>query len=232
MASYAMAQDVIVKKDGTSILSKIIEITSNEVKYKKYSNLEGPTFITLISEIQVINYENGEKEIFGENTTVNTSEQNTQITGFSYDQLESLKDQAQIEKDIKKTNKKAKRIKIIGWTIGGLVAAGGALLIAGGASEGGERYDRNTGKWEQLGPNGVYLGCGIGLVAAGAATTTLCILRANKIKKKNVLSINSAPIYEHDIHLKNGKILTAGLDVLHDNRQHSQTLGLGLRYSF
>lgn len=32
------AQDVIVKKDGTTILSKVVEINKNEIKYKKFSS--------------------------------------------------------------------------------------------------------------------------------------------------------------------------------------------------
>ena len=38
------AQDVIVKKDGSTILSKVMEVGSTEVKYKKYSNLDGPLY--------------------------------------------------------------------------------------------------------------------------------------------------------------------------------------------
>lgn len=34
----ASAQDVIVKKDGSTILSKVIEIGTTEVKYKKWNN--------------------------------------------------------------------------------------------------------------------------------------------------------------------------------------------------
>ena len=38
------AQDVIVKKDGTTIISKILEIGTSEIKYKNFSNLEGPIY--------------------------------------------------------------------------------------------------------------------------------------------------------------------------------------------
>lgn len=62
------AQDVIVKKDGSTILSKVIEVNKNDIKYKKYSNQNGPTYTIEISEIMSINYENGEKESFN-NTT-------------------------------------------------------------------------------------------------------------------------------------------------------------------
>jgi len=58
------AQDLITKKDGTDIQAKILEVTSTEVKYKKYSNLEGPTFTLLKSDILIVRYENGENEVF------------------------------------------------------------------------------------------------------------------------------------------------------------------------
>ena len=62
--STAFAQDVIVKQDGSTILSKVTEIGTTEVKYKKFSNQNGPTYSILKSDIQAINYENGEKGTF------------------------------------------------------------------------------------------------------------------------------------------------------------------------
>ena len=58
------AQDVIVKKDGSTILSKILEVNPNDVKYKKFSNPNGPTYTIIKSEIMSINYENGDKDVF------------------------------------------------------------------------------------------------------------------------------------------------------------------------
>lgn len=58
------AQDVIVKKNGSTILSKVLEVNIADVKYKKNSNLDGPTYTISTSDILSINYENGEKETF------------------------------------------------------------------------------------------------------------------------------------------------------------------------
>lgn len=58
------AQDVIVKKDGSTILSKVVEVGSSEVKYKKWSNQSGPLYTVSISELLSINYKNGDKETF------------------------------------------------------------------------------------------------------------------------------------------------------------------------
>lgn len=61
------SQDIITKKDGTDIKAKVSEISDSEVKYKKYENLDGPTYSLLKSEILLIRYENGTKDVFTEN---------------------------------------------------------------------------------------------------------------------------------------------------------------------
>ena len=62
--SNMISQDKIFLKSEENIETKILEINVDEVKYKKYSNLEGPTFTILKSDIHMIIYENGENEIF------------------------------------------------------------------------------------------------------------------------------------------------------------------------
>jgi len=62
------SQDVITKKTGDDIISKISEITQTEIKYKKFDNLQGPTFSILKSEVLMVRYENGTKDIFSETT--------------------------------------------------------------------------------------------------------------------------------------------------------------------
>jgi hypothetical protein len=64
-ASYsAFAQDIITRKDGTDIEARILEVTTTEVKYKKFSNLDGPIFYIPKSDILIVRYENGENEVF------------------------------------------------------------------------------------------------------------------------------------------------------------------------
>lgn len=70
----AMAQDVIVKKDGSTILCKVEEILSTEIKYKKWSNLEGPTYTIGCSELTSINYQNGEKDDFSNEGVIRSLE--------------------------------------------------------------------------------------------------------------------------------------------------------------
>ncbi len=76
------AQDVIVKKDGSTILSKVLEVNPEDVKYKKFSNKTGPTYTIRKSEILSINYENGEKDLFDNSTENDTNQQNGLSTGL------------------------------------------------------------------------------------------------------------------------------------------------------
>lgn len=62
--SWCMAQDVIVKKDGTTILSKVLEVNPADIKYKKFSNQNGPTYTIMKAEVMSINYESGDKDVF------------------------------------------------------------------------------------------------------------------------------------------------------------------------
>lgn len=63
-ACLVKAQDVIVKKDNSTILSKVTKVSQIEIEYKKWSNLDGPIYIVPISEVLRINYENGEYDEF------------------------------------------------------------------------------------------------------------------------------------------------------------------------
>ena len=79
MAVTAMAQDVIVMRDQSTVMSKVLEITSTEIKYKKWNNQDGPTYSVLRSEVVSINYENGEVERFLDNSS---SQQNNYQEDF------------------------------------------------------------------------------------------------------------------------------------------------------
>jgi hypothetical protein len=53
------AQDTLSTRYGESILVKVIEVGTSEVKYKKLDNLNGPIFSMLKSDLLMIKYENG-----------------------------------------------------------------------------------------------------------------------------------------------------------------------------
>ena len=63
-ALTAAAQDLIVKTDAAKIEAKVIEITPEAVRYKRFSNPDGPTYVLPVAQIHYIQYANGEKEYY------------------------------------------------------------------------------------------------------------------------------------------------------------------------
>lgn len=59
----AYSQDVIVKKDGEEIKSKVMEVSGDEIKYKMWDYQDGPIYRIPASEIFMIKYQNGKKDI-------------------------------------------------------------------------------------------------------------------------------------------------------------------------
>ena len=57
--NYLFSQDKIYKRDGEHIDAKVTEVTNDEIKYKKFTYLDGPTFTISKSEVVMIIYENG-----------------------------------------------------------------------------------------------------------------------------------------------------------------------------
>jgi hypothetical protein len=72
-ASALHAQDIITLKNGDEIKAKVQEVGSADVKYKKFENLTGPTYTLLKTEIFMIKYENGEKDIFKDASDTTTT---------------------------------------------------------------------------------------------------------------------------------------------------------------
>lgn len=58
------AQDLIIKHDASQIEAKVVEISADAVRYKRFSNPDGPTYVLPTGEIRSIQYANGETETF------------------------------------------------------------------------------------------------------------------------------------------------------------------------
>ena len=71
------AQDVVVKKDGSTILAKVLEVNQDNIKYKKFSNQNGPTYTINLSDVMSVNYENGEKEDYSNSTNAHDNSSET-----------------------------------------------------------------------------------------------------------------------------------------------------------
>ena len=79
---YVFAQDIILKQDGSEIKVKVLEITDQQVKYKDYDFQSGPTRNINVSDVFMITYENGQKEVFKKQTP--TYETDPETHGRAY----------------------------------------------------------------------------------------------------------------------------------------------------
>lgn len=64
--AFAAAQDIIVMNDGAELQVKVIEITPGQIKYKKFSNPDGPTYSMDKSGVLMIRYQNGDKDVIAQ----------------------------------------------------------------------------------------------------------------------------------------------------------------------
>lgn len=63
-AMTAAAQDLIVKTDASQVEARVLEISPDAVRYKRFSNPDGPTYVLPVAEIRYIRYANGEVECY------------------------------------------------------------------------------------------------------------------------------------------------------------------------
>ena len=63
------AQDRIVRLDNQTIEARVLEITPDQVSYKRYSNPDGPTYVLPTRDIRYILYPNGERDEFNATPT-------------------------------------------------------------------------------------------------------------------------------------------------------------------
>ena len=206
-STVVLAQDVIVKKDGSTVVCRVVELTSSEIVYKKWSDLNGSNYVMNRSDASAINYQNGKK--------VNLSEisMNLYAPGNQNDGYRKTNDNAllNIDNAANKPFKKAKLINNIGW-IGGSALLVGGLLLAG-PNEGGAAI------------------AGVAIMSIGVIGGTICLISAHNIKKK-ARQIQGLSLYQKEFKLKNGTALTPSVDLLRDQAHNIQSVGLGLCYNF
>ena len=79
------AQDIIIMKNGSEIQAIVQDIRIDDVKYKKFDNPNGPNYTLKRSEIFMIRYENGSKDVFNEIVTdVSAGKQEPTLPELSY----------------------------------------------------------------------------------------------------------------------------------------------------
>jgi len=58
--------DEIIFRDGSEVKAKLTENTDTEIRYKKCDALDGPTYIAKKSDVFMVKYANGTREVFRE----------------------------------------------------------------------------------------------------------------------------------------------------------------------
>ena len=214
-------QDVITKIDDTSIETKVVEITPNEVKYKNFHNLNGPTYTLPINEVLYIVYENGLKEVF------NQSSRNSVLTEFStssHSNTYNIENQTISDTQLlamegylnaEKCRRRTRLYKRIGWIGGGaFVLTGGILIISGWA-------DNTYRETQAL--------AGYSLVGAGIVWCTAFNIAGN-LQAKKVRKLSNIVLYEKSFIQSSNQQLSASVNMLSDKMTYS--FGFGLSYSF
>lgn len=205
------AQDVIVKKDGSTVVCRVVELTSSEIVYKRWADLNGSNYVMSRSDASAINYENGKKVDLAEVV-------NLYAPGNQNDGVQQLNDNALLKMDYESKGvlKKAKALKIIG-AIGGivLVGAGGIMMLTAPNDEG---YDT------QMILGSVFMGCGV----VGAS---VLFLKAHSYQKQ-VKRFQSYTIYEQELKFKNGTSLIPEVELFKDLASNNHAIGVGLQYKF
>ena len=120
------AQDIIVKKDGNIMKSKVVELTETQIKYKNYTNLDGPLYTINIGDVLSITYENGERETFFNTDKETVKDEEKDDLKTNSQELSKVSD-AVITSRIADLKAKRKTTKIVtGVTTG--ILAGGAMV--------------------------------------------------------------------------------------------------------
>lgn len=187
------AQDIITTIDGNDIQVKVTEVGPSHISYKKFSNLDGPTYTMNISDVRMITYENGEREVYvdhGVNTkstslpqgimTYNSWSGKVSVGGVTMENEFLEKYFTQEDYNLYKGGKVAS-------TVGGVIGIIGAIPFGAGI--------------------GILIGGGkanVGLLAGGGVAflggLLVNAIGASKVKKA-INNYNASIAYQPEIHL-------------------------------
>ena len=171
----AMAQDVIVLRDGDVIQSKVLEVGEDGVKYKKWSNVDGPTYSMSIANILAINYQNGTKDNFANYSVAKSdvaqsidtagNKVSDSITTAGNNVSEGIDRSVNLERE--KLRQSGEALQTIGGIVVGVCAVGGIVVGA---------------------VTGVPLICGAGVIVGFVVAMPFSIAGGAKIKAARGIS--------------------------------------------
>lgn len=199
----ALAQDVLVKKDGSSLLGRVEEVTETEVKYRKVDNPDGPLYTIKVADLMRINYENGQSDVFSQDGMTPGS-----ITGDGKDiELLNMYNTQSAGSNV------PKKLRLIGFIGGGALIVGGIVMII---------LDKD-------GCSGTLVP-GIAATTLGAVAMPTFYFIA-KHKQKQIDELACAPLFRQEVFAADGKSLSMGVDYIGD-RFKTRTLGVGMTFNF
>lgn len=97
-SALANAQDIITKKDGQDIKAKVLEVTSNEIKYNLYDEPNSTIYTIKKSEVLMIRHESGHNEVFNEKSKLELYYPSDRepvegiVVGMKYNELKHIYD--------------------------------------------------------------------------------------------------------------------------------------------
>jgi hypothetical protein len=98
-----LGQDLIITKKGQDISAKVLEISLTTVKYKRFDNINGPIYNIPKSDVLMIRYQNGTKELLTGNSLKNEN-QTTNIQPNLKEEVSQLDNPNEvIKKELKKS---------------------------------------------------------------------------------------------------------------------------------
>jgi len=94
-AFQVLCQDVILKRDGDEIKVVVSEVLDEIIKYHKFENQTGPIYSIRKSEVFMITYKNGSKDIFKLDESKNKKSEKSESDSESEDKVDP--DKARID---------------------------------------------------------------------------------------------------------------------------------------
>jgi len=67
------AQDIITLKNGEEIKAKVTAVNPNDIQYRKFNDNDGPLYTKYKSEVFMIKYANGSKDVFSATSAGNST---------------------------------------------------------------------------------------------------------------------------------------------------------------
>jgi hypothetical protein len=63
---FVYGQDNIILKNGSEIQAKVLEVSPGQIKYRRQDNPDGPIYTTGTTDVLLIKYANGTKDVLGQ----------------------------------------------------------------------------------------------------------------------------------------------------------------------